>query len=626
MDQVKKILGVVLKYRFWLISLVIILLPLGGWFTTTSKLRTEFDTRKGAIKSKFDAVNQIASAANHPNQFSEAGMDEFVKLLSDDVTSAWRQKYQRQEEILVWPKELGDDFIAKVDAFKPIESLAFPTPALQELPKTDRERYRDYIKEELPKLAAIIGAQWRPPAHGGGMGGSMSGYGSEGSMGGMGMEGYGGAMSTGMGSGMGSGMAMGGPAMPGMVAGAAAEKEKEIVVWDPADQARLQNLRFDWTNTKDKAPRTLDILYSQEDLWVLNALMRIIAKTNRDATAQYNATIKQISYIDLGRFVGRNYTRITRVTAGPAAGMGYGGEMGSGMISGEYNPNAETGSSEPSSDEGAASGDASMGSASYESSMAMSGAPGEGGSEMGSGMGGAVAVAPDPANMRYVDTNYVPIPAERLRLALSPDNRNPEDAFLVVAKRIPIRLGLLMDQRKVHRLIAECGNSNLIVEVRQVRINRQRGSSAGGYGSGGSSMGGMMGAMSGPSMGSMGGEMSMGGMGGEMSMGGMSGSEAESGSGSSMYGSEGPGGMSGSGMPGGGPAGSDRSPYDLPVEIYGMVYIYNPVNVAKLGIEQASAETAPGTTNEAAPTVPQPGEAPAPAATTTATGAVTPTT
>ena len=57
-------------------------------------------------------------------------------------------------------------------------------------------------------------------------------------------------------------------------------------------------------------------------------------RTNRGATAQYNATIKQINYIDLGKFVGRNMTRVTRVNR-MAAGMTGMGEGMEGMM-GDY--------------------------------------------------------------------------------------------------------------------------------------------------------------------------------------------------------------------------------------------------------------------------------------------------
>ena len=125
------------------------------------------------------------------------------------------------------------------------------------------------------------------------------------------------------------------------------------------------------------------------------------------------------------------------------------------------------------------------------------------------GMGGGVGSI-DPAEGRYVDRDYKPIPAQTLRTAIVSDAQNEQEAYLLVAKRIPIRMGLTVDQRRLNRLIAACGTSKLMVEVRQVRFNRQSGAGSGGGGMGGSgSMG--MGAM----------PMGMGGMsGGGMSGGG----------------------------------------------------------------------------------------------------------
>jgi hypothetical protein len=34
---------------------------------------------------------------------------------------------------------------------------------------------------------------------------------------------------------------------------------------------------------------------------------------------------------------------------------------------------------------------------------------------------------------------------------------------------------------------------------------------------------------------------------------------------------------------------TDSSPFDLPVEIYGILYIYNPVSMERLGVDKAAA-------------------------------------
>jgi len=252
------------------------------------------------------------------------------------------------------------------------------------------------------------------------------------------------------------------------------------------------------------------------------------------------------------------------------------------------------------SDSGAMPGDSSMMMSMPGADGTMSGAdgamPGADGYP-----GGLNPAMMDPAHLRYVDMTYTPLPADRLRGALT--TATPEDAFLVVAKRIPVRMGVVMDQRQVHRFIAECGNSNLIVEVRQVRVNRPKAASSMGMGAMGDMMSGAYGSMGGEMMSMMPGMGDAGGYGSEMSSDGMS---SEMG-----YGAEGDPSMTMSspyGMSGGAAAGSDRSPYDLPVEIYGMVYIYNPVNMEKLGIEPALAgatpETPAATAPDAAPAAP----------------------
>ncbi|HRX77916.1 MAG TPA: hypothetical protein P5307_02580, partial [Pirellulaceae bacterium] len=223
--------------------------------------------------------------------------------------------------------------------------------------------------------------------------------------------------------------------------------------------------QFDWSHTADKLPQTLDILYAQEDLWILNAVMNIIKRTNRDATASYDATIKELKYVQLGRAVRGAAGKVTRLKASSSSGSGgdeYGGaESMYGDMSG-----AEMYSSE---------------------------ATGASAEDMYGGAGTGGSVNRDPAELRYVDNDYVALPASRVRAALSPDGESPDDAFLVVAKRVPIRLGLTMDQRRIHRLVTECGNSTLMVEVRQIRVNRQSTPTAGGMGGGGSGLSGEMG-------------------------------------------------------------------------------------------------------------------------------------
>lgn len=537
MDQVKQILTILNAQKFWVACGFLTFLPVGAWFMAKSSLDTEFSTRKSAIEGAYSTAKNIAAIQDHPNPISAKGMDETIGKLKKSVFDAWQAQWEEQKQILVWPSELDAGFVAKVDPLRPIEEkTTFPTPITEELLPTMREEYRDYIENELPKLAKIIGASWG--------GGAQSAQGSP----------YGPSMGAGMGAG---GEAAGGYGGRGAMLGRSAD-ESYIVEWDPGDQSRLKS-QFVWAHTADKLPTTLDILYAQEDLWILNAVMNIIKKTNRDATASYDATIKELKYIELGRAVRGAVGKVERISAARASSGAMGDEGGMDMYG-------------PMTDESAMDGG-------DQSSM-------PGGADMyGPGGGSSAPATRDPAEYRYVGNNYEPLKASDVRRALSPDGKSPDDAFLVVAKRVPIRLGLTMDQRRIHRLVTECGNSTLMVEVRQVRVNR-RSSSAGG-GMGGAGYGGSSDESGG---GFGGGGFGGGGFGGGGFGGGGFGGDGFGGGGFGGAGMEGSdeeyGGMGGGSIA----STSVKSNYDLPVELYGVIYIYNPVAEKKLGIELKEAD------------------------------------
>src|SRR5205823_6321603 len=123
---------------------------------------------------------------------------------------------------------------------------------------------------------------------------------------------------------------------------------------------------------------------------------------------------------------------------------------------------------------------------------------GAGGATPGAGgaAAGTTTAASTTGSDRYVDLSYASIrDINRLRSAMKGTATKPEDMLLAVAKRMPVRMHFTMDQRKLTTLLAECGNSKLPVEVRQVRINRDTASSLGGggaMGAGGPGMGGGM--------------------------------------------------------------------------------------------------------------------------------------
>ncbi len=526
MDKIRPVIAFLKKYYFWVCAVIILLVGVGGWYMSTSSLDEEYASRKSEIETRLSSARQIATTQNHPNTQYEEEMSTWLTQYRDDIDQAWQKKWEAQQKVLTWPSELNvgrtnfSDAVNGILLGRPIEAL---TEEDKELPVRLRELYRDYIKEELPKLAEIIHARWAPSSNGmGGGGGDNFGLGGfEG--GGLGMGGFEG----------------GGP---GMGLGGQNQLEKPpLVMWNPANQTNIQSKSFDWSGNNAgnmggdglggpngaagaggrNVPTTKEVLYAQENLWVLENIMNVIAKTNGEISSAHQATIKGIDTIEFGREVMPIRSKVVtpRSPLAAADGMGMDGMGMDGM------------------------GMDGMG----MDGMGMEGMDGMGMDGMGMGPDGMgmEGMEMDPGDYRYVDKDYKKLMVEDLRAATTEPTQ--ENYYLSVAKRLPVRLRLLMDQREIDKLLVECGNADLMIEVRQVRVNPQTSGVGGGMDGG---MGGGMGGF----------EMGGGGLGG---MGGMGGME-----------------MGGPGMGGQDSQALDQAEkiFDAPVEVYGIIYIYNPVN------------------------------------------------
>jgi len=496
MDQIRTALAFVKKQWFWFSCLAICLLTAGMWFWSTSSLKASFQKRHDVIKTTFSEASTLSREAKHPNPTVKEKMDERINNLKNSVRTAWQKQYSEQgEEVFVWPAALPK-LRAVADKLRPVEALGFaegePVNEKLRLSVSYRSDYANYIRRELPKLAEIVGAVWAPSGGGGDAGGN---------------------------AGMG--------AAPGAlqpVDGISGDEEEiePVVLWSTSNQSEIQESRFNWSHHHDRSPTTIELLYAQEDFWVLQSLMQIIRETNQGATSphQKEAVIRRIDFIQLGRNASAAVGDTIRFSPRTRSGSGNPGEMPEGNEPQPIGP--------PQGAGGLGEG--------------MMGAGGIGGGPGETAMAGSSA---DPAHLRYVDTKYQPIPAEDLRSAR--ESTDPELAYLAVAKRMPVRMRVRINQLAIPRFLSACANADLTVEVRQMRMNRssgQDGSGGGGGGGGGGILGGGQ-------------------------------------PGASPFGAtEGMGAIAGGGM--GGASSQDLFPWDVDVEIYGIVYIYNPVDDEKL--------------------------------------------
>lgn len=509
MDKVKKFLVIAKKYHFWIICGVMLLTVIVCWWLATAGLDSQFRQRKTKLEGDF---KNVIITQNHPNERVIENIQEQHKQLKSGVFTAWEELYNEQKVKNPFPKVLGEDFKQQFENLKP----------KSELKAEYRERYQNFIKLHLPNLLKMIDVRRPPeekeeeadgnarPAAGRAAGADAVG----------GRRDRAGARGPGLGA--------GGPMMGGVAAGGTAANEEWIgtVDWNSADYSALEQ-RFDWR----ERPSTLAVVLAQEDLWVIEALLRIIKDTNKDATTYATASVKRIEALQIGRDTAGAWKDSEEPIfhAGGAAG-GAGGMGGMGM--------------------------GGMG-------MPGAGAPGMGGMRAGMDMGGMGGAGQGAAGSgdeqtrrlliegRYVDDKGKPLPYD----IEFPYTKHPYAEF----KMMPIRMNLVMDQRRLPELLVECANSNMPIQVRRVRIMKTQGGSLD------------LGATAAPAAGA--------GRGGAGPARGMPmAAPARAGAGMGMA------------RPAGDTKGDEGSPYDIPVEIQGVIYIYNPPDIERLGTGTASAE------------------------------------
>jgi len=171
MDKLKPILIKLKRHHFWIVIVLVLGVSAYCWASSVKKLKSEAQSQQSKIKSSFDQVQRSGDdgprRASHPNAKFEEGMKELITSRQGEVLAAWESQVQQQQSILQWPQNLGDDFVAAVAKLPPVEKMVFPEPKEQDVEVKFRERFRNYIQDELPKLAEMIGSKWDADQSGG---------------------------------------------------------------------------------------------------------------------------------------------------------------------------------------------------------------------------------------------------------------------------------------------------------------------------------------------------------------------------------------------------------------------------------------------------------------------------
>lgn len=472
MNKAQDILEKVKRYQFWILCGLVTVIGVVSWWLATSSLADTYTKNKKQIESEAGKIGQVQAIVDHPNKRWNELISALVEKDRAKVADAWKLLYSEQDaKVYVWPENIfGKDF---VDAAKPLAATlrAKGTPG-GELTTVQRRLYQAEVLEQFEELAKLLDADYVDPSQ---------------ATGSFGERGYGATVATEL--------------LPG--------QKPRKVTW--TGQSELQQ-PYVWV----APPETLAVLYAQEEIWVIKAICNAIAEANKDSAGAHDATVRAILAMSVGYEAAEEFPggmnepgRTTKVTA-PAAATG----GGYGSAGGGY------GSTEGGSTEGGSSG-GGYGSTSGEGGAGLGGgglqrpprqdrksSGGQGGYGGGVGEGAATAVESTDPNVylnqwRYVNVNGTPLDAAD---------------FASEYRLMPWRVTMTVDQGKWDELLVMFRNTDLPLEIRQVRVNpvtdggsggggrygSEGGSSGGGYGStskggghGGTSSGGRYGASDG---------------------------------------------------------------------------------------------------------------------------------
>jgi len=365
MDQVRAIALIIWQQRFWVLSVIAVGTIVACWHLASGDLDSRFSSRLSAISGQFNQVKGISSEPFHPNnEVTDADRAQAV-LQSKDVYKVWSDLYELQHsEVLHWPDDLGPEFVKKMEGRK------FLDPIDQDM----RSIYGEVIEKRFDELLEIVKAK---KLKSGGRRESNSRFQRE----------------------RGSG-------------NLTAQNEEDgdyLVEW--LDQKYLSE-RLSFTST----PTHTQIWVTQEDLWVYETLLHVIARTNeqRHATRPDNTAVRVISRLQVGS--------LAIGMSSPPGGLYMPQEGGTGTTPSRSGGDSPSRGS-PEGREGGGSDDASV------------------------------------LEKRYLGSNGQPLAGGSLGAEF---------------RQLPIHMSLKMDQRYLPQLLIECANAPLPIEVKWVRVNPQK--------------------------------------------------------------------------------------------------------------------------------------------------------
>ena len=440
MEKIQPLIDFLNKNKFWLSCGVMAIALIGVWIMTSMTLAAEQDKNTRDLKSKLAELSKVlttgadvgAETSNlkaHPNASTKEGMDARISAAADAMIKAWKMRRAAQEPIMQWPSEVLTDqkFVKFFSKFDPPE--AFKNVSSNEY-FGFLEVYSMKIQRRMPELCKIVGTTWN--------------Y----------QEAYEKAEA------MRSGSTSPKGGTQGPVASVTAEmnKEKVVVEWNSDNQSLwMQKLTsFEGNDGNKMRVATAHQAFAlQQDLWLLEAIFNVIKAVNGDADANDLASIRVIDHIAFGREARAKLGKT--LVPDPVKFADTAARKASGTVD-------KTGIQAPSE-------------ANLKNNDAFSGSRPAGPQDPGTVVfkkdPPAELLLMGPFHGRYVNGSYEPLGIDEVYDVLRADAKGlPEQNLeLVVAKRVPVRIALKMNETKIPNFIAACANSPFGFEIYQIRIS-----------------------------------------------------------------------------------------------------------------------------------------------------------
>ncbi len=440
MDQLVPVFEFLKKNRFWISCFLLAAAMVATWVIATGQLDTETATNLADVKKRISSYSNImgttadtgdAKVSAHPNKQTKTGMETEIDKATQSVLKSWKMRHDAQKAIMKWPEEIASpEFVNMFKQFDPPETFPVDRTGLQMV--SFLQIYNLQIPKTMKRITQIIKTDWKYKSD------ESSATPAEGE------ENEDGAEREGQEDSPQSETNL--------------DNENSIVVTWNEDNQDLWNQKLTTFKGRDDhklfntVPSPSQVYMLQQDLWLLEAFFNIIKKVNGAADANDLATIKRIDHIAFGR---EALTQLGKI------------EDPNRQLANVAQENANS-TAPPTGSELEAEKNENLRNA-------------RNGTTDGDSPGAELNYTGQPAyHGRYVNENFEPILADDIRKVLTGEELPENNLELVVSKRVPVRFAGRMDERKIPEFLTACYQwgqdgdkpSPFIFEVWQVRINR----------------------------------------------------------------------------------------------------------------------------------------------------------